>query len=282
MVVCNMSKDNGLSRRTVLNSATGAIATGLGLSGTTVAKEESDNVDAVLQSTPVQNLLTELNQPQIVSDTFEKSIIELDQQSAGEVSITQVPTRIGDLSYMGGVKSDDIAIIHMDADSVPRGVAPGLPQSGSLTLLAIGDDITKLRSANLEEIEGIGKSTEFDATDGNTSLFKIIGTGNFRLVENNISDKKIPNIYDIREEQGTIDVKKLDPLEGGDKLSPEQNDCLNICTNCLATVGSCAPCWAALPGVVTVAGAIAYLTCITTVCQIALPVMCGQCLDCGT
>lgn len=270
-----------VTRRKILNSAGASFAAlGFGATGTGVADEKDDDPETVAGAVPVQQILNELNDPTTGSGSGQRSVENDKRETANDVSISLLPTEVGEISYIEMAKSDDIATAHVEANQVPRGVANGIPDTGALTLIAVGDELTRIRNASQGEVKRLKNATEIELLGDETSLFRIVGSDTFRAVSGNINEEGIPELFEIQFEKGEANVERIDPL--GSDAPVTQSDCLNLCTECLASVGGCAPCWAALPSVVTVAGAVAYLTCITTICGIALPVKCTQCLDCGT
>lgn len=284
--------DNSANRRSVLKGIGTIGISSLGLSGIASASErenlDQDTIEEILSSTEVSAILEELDNPEVKEDRIRNLDIKVEDQINADVpTIYIIPTEYGEISYTktSNVGEDGIAVAHITGEDIPKKQYPEAPINGVLILRATGDSVFTTRTASRREQVLIEQETEYSFDGEGAKLFKIIDSNKYRAIFED-EEGGIPEIYELTVEMdnpGTIEsieIEPIDPFES-DGVSV-QDSCLNTCASCLGTVGGCLPCWAALPAVVTVAGAVIYLSCITLVCGIALPVFCGQCLACGT
>ncbi|MEF8881342.1 MAG: hypothetical protein V5A34_02320 [Halapricum sp.] len=159
-----------VSRRDVLNGAVSTVALGLGVSGKVAANESPESVDQIVQSPPVQRILNELSYPAVESATIQNFAGRFEQRSGDNLSTTLLSTEAGEIAYTDVSGSDDIAVAHIDADHA-REVAPKSRRRGTLVLSAIGDELTRLRSANPGEVNRVKKATKRRLIDDDTALF---------------------------------------------------------------------------------------------------------------
>lgn len=166
----------------------------------------------MVRSVPVQQILNELNDPTTGSRSVQHPVENNNKRAANDVSISLLPTEVGEISHIKREKSDDIATAHVESNQVPRGVANGIPDSGSLTLVAVGDELTRIRSASQGEVKRLKNATEIKLLEDETSLFRIVGSDTFRTVSGDTNEDGIPELFEIQFERGEATVERVEPL----------------------------------------------------------------------